>query len=196
MQLTAVPETAKPATYSEPRKGEAVPSHVQTVVTAAKGKVCAEKISGIAFSGKVIGWVVEFLVSNIQSTLIYEKSKVSAKNRKISSFIKEIDEMKEMDFDWNGYGSESPNTFARETAITLLLSAGRTIVPNRVSASAQGGVGICFYRDSRYGDIECLNTGEILATISDGSGRPEVWEVGPNEAGRALERIGKYINPA
>jgi hypothetical protein len=80
-------------------------------------------------------------------------------------------------------------------AETILLSAAKVIVPNRVAPSAQGGVGICFYNGERYGDIECLNTGEILATISDGSGRPLVWDVKPSETGRALERIVEYVNP-
>jgi hypothetical protein len=63
-----------------------------------------------------------------------------------------------------------------------------------VTASAQGGVGICFYHGKKYGDIECLNTGEILATTSDGSGRPQVWEVRLSESKGALERIGQFIN--
>jgi hypothetical protein len=112
----------------------------------------------------------------------------------IAEFINQVEAWEALHVDWNGYGSEPPNRFAREMAGTILLSAANVIVPNHVAPSAQGGVGICFYRGNRYGDIECLNTGEILATISDGSGHPLVWEVNPGATGRALERIGQYIN--
>src|ERR1700733_7282215 len=40
-------------------------------------------------------------------------------------------------------------------------------VPDRVVASAEGGIAICFVRAEKYCDIECLNTGEILGVTSN-----------------------------
>lgn len=49
--------------------------------------------------------------------------------------------------------------------------------PDRVIASAEGGVALCFEEGERYADIECLNTGEILGVLSNRRDRPDVWEI-------------------
>jgi hypothetical protein len=113
---------------------------------------------------------------------------------RISNFITSVSEMGSLKRDWNGYDSEPPSQVARSSARGILLTATTLIIPNRVVASAQGGVGICFYKGDKYADIECLNTGEILAATSDGKGEPIVWEVAPNRVKEALERIGHFVN--
>jgi hypothetical protein len=167
------------------------------VATAPTGEVCAEKLNLMVFAGKVLGWVVKFISTTPSRTAAGVQTQTkqpSPAARRIAALWEDVEEMKSLQVDWNGYGSEAPNDFARDLAKQILLSAVRNaVVPNRVAPSAQGGVGICFYRGEKYADIECLNSGEILATLSDGTGRPEVWEVKPTESTGALERIGQYI---
>jgi hypothetical protein len=71
------------------------------------------------------------------------------------------------------------------------------LLPTRVVASAEGGVGLCFVDGAKYADIECLNSGTILGVISDSSTRPLVWEVEQTAGGiaRASERIREFLNP-
>ena len=69
------------------------------------------------------------------------------------------------------------------------------LLPTRIVASAEGGVGICFVDGNRYADIECLNTGAILGVISNRSDRPIVWSVQQDARGiaRASERIREFM---
>jgi hypothetical protein len=98
---------------------------------------------------------------------------------------------------WSDAGP--PSDFATAWARLVLdqLQSDR-LLPTRVVASAEGGIGLCFVDGSKYADIECLNSGTILGVISDKSARPVVWEVEQNARGiaRAAERIRQFINPS
>ena len=39
---------------------------------------------------------------------------------------------------------------------------------------------VSFQRGDRYGDVECFNSGEVLAVISTGGDDTKVWEPGGN----------------
>src|SRR5689334_17757210 len=67
--------------------------------------------------------------------------------------------------------------------------------PNRVDSSAEGGVNIAFIQDDLYADVECLNSGEILAVTSNRKDRPRVWEVQPNDTDidHALEILREHV---
>lgn len=187
------------ATSTEDRAERRAQKDVSTmsthVATAPTGRICAEKLTPMAFTGRAIGWVVEFLATATSRGTVIRilTGQPSNDGARIAALCERVEHMRLVGPDWNGYGSEAPNQFAIENAKEILLSATSFVVPNRVAPSAQGGVGICFYRGNKYADIECLNTGEILATTSDGTGRPEVWEVKPSESKGALQRIGQYI---
>ncbi|SRR6266567_4289478 len=198
MTLAAI--TRNSATSTEDRtehRGQRVVSAMRTqVVTAPTGKVCAEQLSPIAHLGKALGWVVAFITASTSPSANARAStwpQAEAGNR-ISAFAEIVDEMTDLDADWNGYGSEPPNEFAREVAKQILLDATTVVVPSRVTASAQGGVGICFNLKDKYADIEVFNSGEILATTSDGKTVPAVWEVKPSDSKGALERIVGFLN--
>jgi hypothetical protein len=93
-------------------------------------------------------------------------------------------------------GAEPPSDFAITWmhAIIQQLQADN-LLPTRVLASAEGGVGACFVVENNYADIECLNSGTILGVISNKRDRPDVWEVKQNARGlaRASERIRKFL---
>jgi hypothetical protein len=68
----------------------------------------------------------------------------------------------------------------------------------KVLPSANGGVGICFFNGSIYADIECFNTGEVLAVIDETSSQdnPEVWEItdlNQEKFRESLEKISARI---
>jgi hypothetical protein len=189
----AVTSTEDRAEYRASRDVSAMRTQIATAPT---GSTCAEKVNLLVVTGKAIGWVVGFFTSATSRQSYHFRTaarQYSSAGNRIAALCEEVDEMRWLQPDWNGYGSESPNEFARDLAKQILLSATNVAVPNRVAPSAQGGVGICFYRDNKYADVEFLNTGEILATTSDGTGRPQVWEVKPSEMKGALERIGQFI---
>jgi hypothetical protein len=170
-------------------------SEVQFVTAPAPLR--ADKATFVVFAtaARAVGWVVESIRSAASSPKErhIEISQQSRSARRIAALWEAVDDMRSLHADWNGYGSEAPSDFARDIAKQILLSA-TGLEPSRVVPSAQGGVGICFSHKGKYGDIECLNTGEILATTSDGTNIPEVWEVKPSESKGALERIGHFIN--
>jgi hypothetical protein len=190
----------EPATSTEEHaeyRGNRDVSAMRTqVATGPTGSLCAERLNLLVVTGKAIGWVAGFFTSTTSRRGAVCTAAVArpleAGNR-IAALCEEVDEMRWLQPDWNGYASEPPNEFGRDLAKQILLTATNILVPNRVAPSAQGGVGICFYRGNKYADVECLNTGEILATTSDGTGRPQVWEVKPSEVKGALERLGQFI---
>jgi hypothetical protein len=96
-------------------------------------------------------------------------------------------------------GTEAPSNVAIAWA-HLVLQQLQTdgLLPTRVVASAEGGVGICFIDGSKYADIECLNSGAILGVTSDKRHRPIVWEVQQDarEIARAAQRIREFIFPS
>ncbi len=98
--------------------------------------------------------------------------------------------------DWDSYGAQAPNAEARACAAEILiLLQGRSLAPSTIVPSSEGGVAICFVDSGTYADIECLNTGEILAVTYQGNDEPHVWDVGrKDEAIRsAIEKIRAHF---
>ena len=96
---------------------------------------------------------------------------------------------------WDSYSAEPPNELSVDWArATLEVLDELGVPPTCIVPSAEGGVSVCFVADKRYADIECFNTGEILAGLS-GVGGPRVWEVAPNKEGirLALDEIRGYL---
>jgi hypothetical protein len=81
----------------------------------------------------------------------------------------------------NMYEGEPPSQDALRTASLL----GRTfigygLIPDAVTASSEGGIAICFMRNQKYADVECLNSGEILAVRYSAADDPAAWEIRPD----------------
>lgn len=112
-----------------------------------------------------------------------------------SVFEKRITALSQLSKDWDSYGAEAPNGKATYWAGRVILELRDLgLAPTSILPSVEGGVGITFRRDGKYADIECFNTGEILAIQSDGSGQPSAWEVGPGTIKEALTTIRAYLN--
>jgi len=98
--------------------------------------------------------------------------------------------------DWNSYGAQPPNEAALALARKVLAKAREAdMVPDRIDASADDGVAICFLRGSNYADIECFNSGEIAAVTHVRCGKyvPDAWDVGEGDISLALDKIRKFL---
>lgn len=95
---------------------------------------------------------------------------------------------------WDSYGAPAPNFVAginAELVLEELTPADPT--PTRIVASAEGGIAITFRDGSKYADIETLNTGIILAVLSDRTTTPIVWQVEKQHIRETLGRIRDFI---
>lgn len=109
--------------------------------------------------------------------------------------LSKIDGMQNLRRGWDGYQAEPPNASTIEQARFVLQMLYRmNFEPNRIAASAEGGIAIAFYTADRYGDVEMLNSGEVLAITSIGDGNPNAWKVeGNSQVKEALGKIRDYI---
>ncbi len=110
--------------------------------------------------------------------------------------LRKVTELRWLSQNWDSHNAEPPNAIAINHA-RLILGALVQInfPPSHVTPSVENGVGISFISASKYADIECFNTGEILAVTSTGQGKPTVWEVGSNSAAlrSAVRKIRDFI---
>lgn len=107
-----------------------------------------------------------------------------------------LDELSKLPINWDSYGAEPPNSTALYWArIALNILDEMSFRPNHITPSVENGIGISFISDNKYADIECFNTGEILAVTSDRKEKPNVWKVVNNQDDikSALENIRVFI---
>lgn len=97
---------------------------------------------------------------------------------------------------WDSYGADIPNKRSMSAA-SRILSALRSLnlPPTRVVPSSEGGVSFCFVQGEAYADIECLNSGEILAAAYRGTLEPHVWELQLDEHSitRTVQEIRAHL---
>lgn len=111
-------------------------------------------------------------------------------------YVNVLEELSKLPQNWDSYGAEPPNSIALHWGrIALSILKDMNFSPTSVTASVENGIGISFLNEEKYGDIECFNTGEILAVISNGQGNPDVWTVvnSEEEIKLTLERICVFI---
>jgi|SRR5579859_1516480 len=77
---------------------------------------------------------------------------------------------------WDSCGSDRPSREAISSAAGIakaFIDFG--LVPDAITPSPEGGIAICFMRNQKYADIECLNSGEILAVRYSSNDDPKAW---------------------
>ena len=105
-------------------------------------------------------------------------------NARIIECDRELDRLKKLQEDWDGYGAAPPNTTAIELAKTVVREfAAAKLRQFRVEPSVEEGICISFRRGDIYADIETFNSGEVVAAFSDGKGTPLVREVESTDDG-------------
>ncbi|MGO9400576.1 MAG: hypothetical protein ACLP19_22450 [Xanthobacteraceae bacterium] len=136
---------------------------------------------------------------SIPSDAIAATSEVTPANADTAEFAAHLSKLNRLATDaslWTDAGPPSDLATAWARLVLDQLQSDK-LLPTKVVASAEGGVGLCFVDGIKYADIECLNSGTILGVISDKRARPVVWEVEQNARGiaRATERIREFIHP-
>jgi hypothetical protein len=115
----------------------------------------------------------------------------------LNSALARLEFLRQFDDGWDGYSAEAPAVLAIATAKRAVQRAiGRFLLPAFILPSAEGGIGIGFRSGTRYADVECFNSGEILALTSFGDRtEPRVWEVDDTVTSldATFEVIGEHL---
>jgi hypothetical protein len=115
----------------------------------------------------------------------------------LARLSQQLEEMKDLSDNWNGYGSAAPNAIAFRTATNILFVLHQLgFSPTQIAPSAEEGIGFFFVKEEKYAFIECYNDGEIVIAMSNRQGERQVREVGTSvqEIKEALDLLRIYIN--
>ena len=84
---------------------------------------------------------------------------------------------------WDTYKAEAPSSISIIAASRIgkkFIQLG--LVPDVVVPSSEGGVALCFLRNPKYADVECFNTGEVLAVRYSANQDPVAWSITLDDA--------------
>ncbi len=97
--------------------------------------------------------------------------------------------------EWNR-DSDPPSALSLSIASEILDRLREVaFFPSGITTSAEGGIGIYFERDCKYGDIEVLNSGKLLGVTSDRAGTIAPFEVALSFDGydKAIARVREFF---
>ena len=129
----------------------------------------------------------------------FQPQNADATTNEYSGLAAQVSKLKALALDRSllPFGAPPPSESARLYAqLALNYLAVEELSPDRIIASAEGGVALCFELGEKYADIECLNSGEILGVLSNRRDRPDVWEIEQSTSGvaSAAARIREFIS--
>lgn len=105
-----------------------------------------------------------------------------------------LERLKQLADGWDGYDAEAPSEKAHSLAQQVLtLLSDRDLQPSRVAPSIEGGLVFAFSVDELYADIECLNSGEILAVTSQPGEDPLVWELDQDTLEETIDQLERFL---
>lgn len=109
--------------------------------------------------------------------------------------IRRIGDLVRLPCGWDGNDAEPPSRNAADFAKRVLEVVERfDLEPSRIDPSVENGITISFLRGDLYADIECFNSGTVLAVVSDRRSQPVVWDVTSDEDMSAgVNRIRKFL---
>lgn len=108
--------------------------------------------------------------------------------------LRRVDRLRSMPLNWDAGGAASPNTRSIGQASEVIVQLARmNLRPAFIDPSTDEGVCVSFRSGNRYADIECFNSGDILAATSLDDGETEVWNVPRHDLGETLRRIQRFI---
>jgi hypothetical protein len=114
----------------------------------------------------------------------------------VRSFQLQLNNMRSIPNNWNGYGSEAPNSRAiRNMQDVIDIVYKKELTPDSLTPSADDGIGLTFVIGKKRAIIECSNQGNIVAVIYESNGEPDVWEMGssPSEIEDSVDKIFYFI---
>jgi hypothetical protein len=97
----------------------------------------------------------------------------------LAEAFRRINELAKLDAHWNPDSDASPpnDTSLKNARHAIAAIADAGLEANYINPSVEEGICVAFRVDDRYADIECFNSGEIVAATSDGRGTYSVWEI-------------------
>jgi hypothetical protein len=104
--------------------------------------------------------------------------------------------MRNLQNDWNGYGSSAPNSLAIRNSQTVLdVLHVLNFSPISIVPSAEDGIAISFAKDKKRAIIECYNDGNIVAAMYEIDSEPLAWNVAISEEDikESVNRIYDFI---
>lgn len=137
------------------------------------------------------------VVPSCSNRLYCGPSQIGEPETSLRALFKKIGELRKLEHDWNGYGSEPPNLTAESHAqIVVDCLFELDISPERIIASAENGIGIYVKKAKRYAIIECLNDGEIVIGLSDRQGHIKNRELTPeyDDVRESLEWMSEFLD--
>jgi hypothetical protein len=121
-------------------------------------------------------------------------------DRGLRRLLNRFDNFDNLGDDWDSYGSAPPNATAKFLARRVLEQLCHiNLFPMTINPSSDEGISLFFQFGRRRASIECLNSGEVLAVVSESEETPEVWEIPLAEAEgspsqeQSLRRHTQYI---
>jgi hypothetical protein len=107
-----------------------------------------------------------------------------------------MNQLASLQANWDTFGTERPSQEAIASAAAIaesFISFG--LVPDAIVPSAEGGVAVCFLRNQKYVDIECLNSGEVLAVRYSSCDNPRAWDVRSDiVADATVQAVSQYLS--
>lgn len=102
--------------------------------------------------------------------------------------------LRSLDARWESSGANPPNTTAIGLASEVLRELSEIdLPPSYIDPSTDEGVCISFRNADRYADIECFNSGDVLAVITRDDADPVIWEVPRDQVSQAVAKISRFI---
>jgi len=135
-------------------------------------------------------------IERLYLTALLDTSRHSEFNRSTQKFAAlgdELARLRHCAFGWDGYEAHAPNEGSIAAAGNALRVLDRlNAEPAAVLPSADGGVGLCFTENDRYGHIEFLNNGEAWALMYGPTGEPQSWQL-TTDGDDALQQAWAHI---
>jgi len=107
-----------------------------------------------------------------------------------------MNQLSSLHVNWDTFRTERPSQQAITAAAAIaesFISFG--LVPDAIVPSAEGGVAVCFLRNQKYVDIECLNSGEVLGVRYSSHDDPRAWDVKSDIAADAtVQTVSQYLS--
>ncbi len=112
---------------------------------------------------------------------------------------RQLDDLRSLPDNWNGYGSAAPNATAFHTVDEILFVLHEMelrLEPKAAAPSAEDGIALLFSEEDKEALIECSNEGEVAAIVYRRGKDSLAWTIGDSrdEIREALQRIDAYIH--
>ena len=114
----------------------------------------------------------------------------------ISLFQNQLNSFRNLQNNWNRYGSLAPNSIAIRNSQTVIDNLHiLNLSPSSIAPSAEDGIAISFYKGKKRAIIECYNDGNIAAAMYRINSEPLCWNVGISEEDikETVNRIYDFI---